>query len=181
MSLQSVRNIGAPATGDAQGRLRLPPQRELQQLQPVNRDLSCLSLHSNAFAGQVVEPLALMVQRRDHRRHLLYLADKSGKRLTKRRFGQRRGISLFSGLSTGILGIGSTSKPTDGPIDLWLGVYIRQQPGPLPHGDHQHPGGIRVQCTCMSYSLLLKQALAPSHDIETGHARRFRDVDKSIH
>ena len=99
-SLQSVRMyVPPPHVMRAVLRCRLLARRKAQHLQTVNMHRARLPLDRDSLAGEVVESLAVVVERRDHRRHLLNLAQKTREaRPEESFFGQPGGVGFTPSL-----------------------------------------------------------------------------------
>lgn len=123
------------------------PYRRLgpQQREPIDRDVARFAFDRLALAREIVEPLALVVHRREHRRHLRDLADELRHRVFQLALPVGRQIPDCNRLAERVLRRRCAPEHNDCGVRLALIFEQWNQPGRFADRNGQHAGGLGIK------------------------------------
>ena len=123
---------------------------EAGDLQTVNSHTARLSFHLFSLAGQLIQPSALHLDRRDHGGNLADLSDKRPESRFHLGPGNRH-LPPPNFPSVGVQGIGGHPEAGHSQILLGQGLEKTDQPGNSPHRHHQGAGGHWIEGSGVSH------------------------------
>jgi hypothetical protein len=146
----------------------------------MNVHRACRQLHHLALAGEVVGALALDLERREARRHLL---DGSAEARQQRgdRLGRRPRRTRFDNAALGIVGVALLAPSHRELIGLAAVHDERDRLGGFPERDRQAAGGERIERAGMPGALGRKQPLDHADGVRRGHADRLVEHQPAVH
>ncbi|MNM98422.1 hypothetical protein D3C81_1109530 [compost metagenome] len=159
--LDQSANVGALAAGYRQiGKRRL----ETGQLKTFNSNRTRLALHYLAGTRQLVQRLAIALERRVHRRYLLDWPPKARQQRLQL-FPTNGHFTLLEHLTLGIAGGGGDAQVHDRGI-AFLGIQqVLGELGRLAEAQRQHAGRQRIEAAGMPGLLGIEQ---PAHLLQRG-------------
>jgi hypothetical protein len=161
-------------------RVSVSPSKR-QQFVLEDRDPTGLALHLDALTGQLVQGLPLMLDRREHRRHLLDLAAE----LLERRLDALGGHALdrtgLDHLTVGVAAVGGDAELNPNPIALVRGQQVLRELRGFAEAQRQHAGGQRIQRAGVTDLAGIEQPLRPLHRIVRRHAGGLVQNQNTVH
>ena len=175
--VRQTANIGALGAGD----LDLDPvAREVQQPDRVQGHPARLALDLDAGAGKLVERLALVLEGRIHRRHLLDLALETAQRLLDLAPADGHGTMLRR-LALAVIRRRALPETKHRPVAL-VGVEQElRELGGLAEGERQQAGGDGIEAAGMAGLAGIQQALGNLQRRVRGHASRLVEQQHAIY
>src|SRR5882724_10587050 len=160
-------HVGALAAADADDEVR-----ERDRLEPdrVHDDLARLALHLDPLPGELVEALAVTVERGVHGRHLLDAADERHERGLERGRVERGHRARLEHRAREILGLGGDAQADGGHVLLVEIHQVRRQLGRFPDQDGKDAGGGGIERAAVP------DAWRPEHPAQVGHYLERRDA-----
>ena len=146
-------HVGAFAAGNGQGRTG---RLEGEQIQARNSNRTRLALHYLSCTGELVQRLSVFLQRRVHRRHLLYVATEARQGLFE--IVPTDGhVPLGEQFALGVAGGGGDAHAHHRLVTLVGIEKILGELGRLAEAQRQHPGGQRVEAAGVAGLLGIEQ------------------------
>ena len=135
----------------------------VKHLNAVHPAFARLQRHSLALSRQLVQPLAVALQRGIHGRYLLDLAHEPRRRRAHILLIRIHG-ALCHHLTSGVLGIGLHAQLQLGHIGLFLVDDVVEQPCGFADAQRQHAGRLGIQRSAVADGRALGQPSAHEHD-----------------
>src|SRR5215469_16854222 len=150
------------------------------KVQPADLDRACAKFHRFAVACQVVGPLALDLDRRITRRHLLDAARK-GRQKCANCISPRSLIAPRNHSPFGIISIPFLAPADREPKELAAVHYERDRFGCLTKCNRQRAGRERIKRAGVAGSLGIEQPLHDADRVGRRHANRLVEHDPAVH
>ena len=137
----------------------------------VNGHLARLALHRPPLARQLVEALAVVVERRVHRRHLPDHADEGAERRLDGRGVERGHRGRLEHRPAQVLGLGHDAEPDGRHVLLVELDQVGRELGRLADQDRQHARGVGIERAAVTDLGGAQHAAEVRHHLERRHAR----------
>ena len=156
------------------------PRLELLDVDAVDVHVPRLALDLLAAPRELVQPSTADLHRRDHRRHLLDVADEAprGGFDLLARDGHRGAVEH---LARGVERAGGDAEPDVGAVRLALDLEEAQQPGEPPETDEQHARRVGVERACVPDAPLAVRLAQLGDDVVGRPPRGLVDDDQPVH
>ena len=146
----------------------------------VNVNQAWFALHYFAFARQFVERDTALLDRGNHRRHLVKIAAKFFERRAYALLRERRHGLLLHDFSGAILRIGRGAERERAGVFFVLAHEQILDLGPASEREQKQAGGDRIERAAMADLLDLKPSPNECDDVVRRHARGFIDEQDAV-